>query len=124
MQKESEDRVETSLVNRIRHAGGKAYKFTSPGTGGVPDRIVVLNGSVWFIELKSTEGRPTNLQKKRIRELARMGAKVTVLGSCSEVDEFVKCLSNGRGMQELVKRQAEKYGLSEECYEQKNKNRV
>lgn len=111
MQKESEKRVEEYLTKRIRGAGGKAYKFESPGTAGVPDRVVTINGSTWFVELKSTEGKPTELQKKRIRELALMNQNVTILGSCSEVDAFVSRLDDRIGMIAFRLQQAKKYDL-------------
>ena len=34
--------IEKKLVNEIRKMGGEAFKWTSPGNDGVPDRIVML----------------------------------------------------------------------------------
>lgn len=39
-----ESGVEKELVARVQGAGGEAYKFTSPGRRGVPDRLVLLPG--------------------------------------------------------------------------------
>ncbi|MDU2112388.1 MAG: VRR-NUC domain-containing protein, partial [Clostridiales bacterium] len=38
----SEKEIEAYLRIRIKKLGGIAYKFTSPGNDGVPDRIVLL----------------------------------------------------------------------------------
>lgn len=109
--KESEKRIEQYLVKRIREAGGKAYKFESPGSAGVPDRIVVREGHTWFVELKSSTGRPTDLQKKRIRELALLGVDVTILGSHSDVDTFIRCIDCRYSMISFRLHQAKKYDL-------------
>ncbi len=48
--KESE--LERRFCRLVEQAGGKAYKFVSPGNSGVPDRIVVLpGGRIGFVEL-------------------------------------------------------------------------
>ena len=39
------------------------WKFTSPGTNGVPDRVMILpNGKVIFVELKVGSAKLTKLQ--------------------------------------------------------------
>ena len=41
---ERERNVERRLVDLVRRRGGLCLKWTSPGTVGVPDRIVVMPG--------------------------------------------------------------------------------
>ena len=49
-----ESELEARLVRGVKAAGGVAYKFVSPGSVGVPDRLVVLpGGKVVFVELKA-----------------------------------------------------------------------
>ena len=60
--------IERRLVDGVKKLGGRAYKWVSPGSNGVPDRIVILpGGKIIFIELKTTTGRLTDLQKIRTR---------------------------------------------------------
>lgn len=87
----AENRVETKLRDGIKAIGGRAYKFISPGCGGVPDRILCLpNGKVIFAELKSPKGTLSKLQELRINELRSMDQRVVVLNSTAEVDSFLK----------------------------------
>lgn len=62
--------IEKILVDEIRKAGGKAYKWVSPGNIGVPDRIVIWPcGFISFIELKKHGGKTTKIQDKQIETL-------------------------------------------------------
>ena len=63
----------------------------SPGRVGVADRIVLLPGGVvWFVELKSSTGRLSPLQKIFAADMARMGMQYSVLRSKEEVDELLQ----------------------------------
>lgn len=49
------------------------YKFLSPQNTGVPDRIFLKKGDIFFVEFKSKSGKLSKLQEyqiKRIREHA------------------------------------------------------
>ena len=66
--------IEAYLRDRVKEIGGKAYKFVSPGNGGVPDRLVCLpDGRAVFVELKAPGKKPTALQRAKHRELRKMG---------------------------------------------------
>lgn len=76
--KESE--LERKFGRLVREAGGKAYKFLSPGNAGVPDRLVVLpGGRIGFVELKRKGERPRKLQAHRMKELEDMGCFTAVV---------------------------------------------
>lgn len=75
-----ESTLERRFVNMVRKAGGKAYKFVSPGNLGVPDRIAILpRGRIWFVELKTETGRLSQVQKRQIDTLRSLGMNVFVL---------------------------------------------
>ena len=83
--------IERYLVRRAIEHGGKAYKWVSPGHVGVADRIVLLPGGVvWFVELKSSTGRLSPLQKIFAADMARMGMNYLVIRSKGEVDELLQ----------------------------------
>lgn len=83
--------IEKVLVDTVRTAGGRAYKFTSPGNDGVPDRIVCLpGGKIYFVELKTNTGRLTQLQSMQIKRLRDLGQQVYVTKGISGVCEFLR----------------------------------
>lgn len=86
-----ENIIESYLRNQVKILGGKAYKFVSPGNAGVPDRLVCLPGGIIiFIETKAPGKKPTVRQKKKQRELMKLGNCVLILDSKSAVDDFIK----------------------------------
>jgi Holliday junction resolvase len=68
-----ESDIERYLVQRVNAMGGLCWKFTSPGTAGVPDRIVVMNGHTVFVEVKAPGEIPRPLQVKRFRQIDDKG---------------------------------------------------
>lgn len=82
--------VEDYLRRRAKKDGFLCYKWTAPGTSGVPDDIVIGNGRVFFVECKATNGKLSELQKFRIREIEAHGAKVYVCYSREDIDEVLK----------------------------------
>ena len=85
-----ESELEKRFVEMVRQAGGKAYKFLSPGNDGVPDRIVVLpGGRIGFVELKRKGGKPRKLQKFRMEELESMGCFTAVVDSEESAENII-----------------------------------
>ena len=53
-----EKTIERHLVDGVKRLGGLCVKFVSPGTPGVPDRIIITaTGKIIFVELKTETGR-------------------------------------------------------------------
>ena len=91
MKKISEKAIEEYLRDQVKSRGGKAYKFVSPGNAGVPDRMIVLPGcEIFFVELKAPGKKPTQLQKKKIYELEKLGRTVFIADSKESVDEILR----------------------------------
>ena len=88
----SEAVIEQYLVKRVRAAGGVAYKFASLSHRGVADRIVCLPGQTWFVELKTTGGRLSELQKVFREDMLRLGQNYVVLWTKEDVDQWLTSL--------------------------------
>ena len=64
--------LENFLVKEVKSRGGICWKFTSPGTSGVPDRIVMApNGKVAFVEMKAPGKKLRPIQQKRADEIIK-----------------------------------------------------
>ena len=84
-----EKEIEKILVSEVKKLGGRAYKWTSPGNGGVPDRIVIFpNRPPVFVELKTDAGKLSALQKVQIDRLRALGQKVYVAYGLDGVSQF------------------------------------
>lgn len=85
-----EKTVEAYLRDKVKAAGGRAYKFVSPGNDGVPDRLVCLpGGRVYFVELKAPGKKPTSQQDLQIGRLLDLGCSVQVIDTKEKVDAFM-----------------------------------
>jgi hypothetical protein len=87
-----ESDIERYLVQRVNAMGGLCWKFTSPGTAGVPDRIVVMNGHTVFVEVKAPGEIPRPLQVKRFRQIDDKGGVMYWVDSNGQVDTLISVL--------------------------------
>lgn len=88
--------IEEYLRQRVKVAGGRAYKWVSPGNAGVPDRIVMLpGGRTAFVELKAPGKKPSPLQIAQGKKISNLGQVVVVIDSKQGVDEFITKLAAG-----------------------------
>lgn len=76
-----ESDIEKRLVSEIEQMNGYALKFISPGHAGVPDRIILLPGRVYFAETKAPGKRLRKLQQHWKQKLEGLGYKVFVVDS-------------------------------------------
>jgi len=87
----SEKMIERYLCDSIKQMCGVCLKYSNAGMVGYPDRICLLSGGVVFwVELKSKDGRLNEVQKIRIRQLRGMGHTVNVCRSKEDVDEVLE----------------------------------
>ncbi|MDJ0905388.1 MAG: hypothetical protein QNI96_05170 [Woeseiaceae bacterium] len=66
MAKITEKDLERYLVRQCKKHGVLCYKFSSPARRGVPDRVLIHNGTVLFLELKAPGKKPTQLQRHHL----------------------------------------------------------
>ena len=83
--------IEHKLVTETNKHGGFAWKFTSPGTAGVPDRIILLpQGKIGFVEVKASHKKPRAIQTRRLEQLRELGLKVFVLDDAEQIKNILE----------------------------------
>ena len=85
-----ESTIERHLVEGIKRLGGMCIKFTSPGTPGVPDRLIITStGRIIFAELKTEAGCLSKIQKYKIGQMMKRGADVRVVKGIDGVKQLL-----------------------------------
>ena len=72
------------------------FKWVSPGNSGVPDRIVLLDRQVCFVELKAPGKKPRPLQDYVIDKLRAAGYQTEVIDSKEGVDDLIELMTYNR----------------------------
>lgn len=90
-----EFQIEQHLVNQAAKKNFIAWKWQS-SRRGVPDRIVIGNGKVVFVELKAPGEKPTKQQEHVHGLLRAQGQEVWVIDSLEGVDELIERLARGK----------------------------
>lgn len=81
-----EKQIEQRLVKAVKARGGLCPKLVSPGTDGMPDRMVLLPDShMGFVEVKAPGEKPRPLQQRRHEQLRELGYKVSVLDNPEQI---------------------------------------
>lgn len=82
----SENSVEGRLKARVAELGGRAFKMLPWVQRGLPDRLVVIPGQVWFIETKAP-GKTLKKHQVRMRALIEgLGLNWATLDTRAAVD--------------------------------------
>lgn len=90
-----ERQVEQALIREVRKRGGIAPKFTSPGTAGMPDRLIILpGGHIGFVELKAPGQKPRPLQQRQIDRLADLGCMVRTIDHPNQIQDLINEITN------------------------------
>ena len=86
-----EKQIERKLVNAVKAQGGMCPKLVSPGTDGMPDRLVLLpKARIGFVEVKAPGKEPRPLQAKRHKELRDLGFQVFILDDPEQIPSILK----------------------------------
>ena len=90
MNQESEKTLEARLRKEIEKRGGMALKLSSQLHRGLPDRMVLLpNGVLYFVEMKTTGKKPTHLQTHCHEQLRALHFPVLVIDSTKALEDFL-----------------------------------
>ena len=81
-----EANIEKFLVAEVKRRNGVAVKLNPTGLKGIPDRLVILQDRVVFVELKRpVGGYAARLQRWWLRRLADLGHEAIIAATQAEV---------------------------------------
>ncbi len=88
--------LEQKLIKRAAAKGGWALKLSSPGTSGVPDRLLLMPGGIAaFVEVKAPGQKPRTLQLAQMKKLKQLGFPVFVLDDADQIEAILEEVSHG-----------------------------
>jgi len=91
-----EKTLECKLIKAVMEVGGICPKFISPGTDGMPDRLILLpGGCLAFIEVKAPGCKPRPLQVRRHEVLRSLGFKVFILDDELQIQSILSEILKG-----------------------------
>lgn len=86
-----EAKLEAKFRDRVKKAGGVAFKFVSPGYRGVSDRLVLIpGGKVVFAELKDGDKKLSALQIQFQKLLDFYRAEHVEIRYEEDIDKFIE----------------------------------
>lgn len=88
-----EAKLEAYFIKQAKIAHVWQNKFIS-GVTGVPDRIIIANGTTAFVELKAKDGRLSERQKLVIAQIRSHGGTVYVPFSKQDIDDIFAVITN------------------------------
>ena len=84
-----EAKVEDYFIEQCAKRGILETKFASPGRRGFPDRIAWGNGHTVLVEMKAINGRPSELQKLRVKQINEHGGIAVFAYTREAIDEIL-----------------------------------
>lgn len=85
-----ETRIEQALTAAVQARGGLCWKLTSPGTAGVPDRLIILpDGAHGFIEVKRPGGKLRPIQQHRLNQLHALDQPAYVIDQPNQIERVL-----------------------------------
>lgn len=85
--------LEQKFVTACKRMNWECWKLTSPGRRGVPDRLVIAQDKVAFVELKAKGGKFQPLQRYYLQMLNNFGHFTAVVDSEDAVLVFIASFS-------------------------------
>jgi len=84
-----ESKIETYLKQQIKRIGGLCYKFKST-VSGVPDQLVIFNGTMHLVEVKRPGETPRPNQVHVHGQIEKQGVPVHTVDTKETVDAFIQ----------------------------------
>lgn len=90
-----ESEIEHYLEWLCEQRGWLCEKVATTGTLGFPDRCVIADGRIVFVELKRPDHRPRKMQVRTLKRLRDHGAQACVVHDADTADLLVETIERG-----------------------------
>lgn len=83
--------IQTKIITRLEKAGWYVIKLIQTNKNGIHDLLCLKDGQPVFIEVKGRDGKQTELQKYREKELQKYGIKTMLINSEHNIEKLITC---------------------------------
>tara|TARA_R110002050_G_scaffold2501_4_gene14461 strand:- start:2529 stop:2783 length:255 start_codon:yes stop_codon:yes gene_type:complete len=81
----TEQQIQKKITDNLESDGWVVVKLMKTSTNGIPDLMCLRNGVAKFIEVKKPNGKISELQKYRIKQLRKQGFEAIVMDSTTNI---------------------------------------
>lgn len=81
----TEQQIQKKITDNLENDGWVVVKLMKTSTNGIPDLMCLRNGVAKFIEVKKPNGKISELQKYRIKQLRKQGFEAIVMDSTTNI---------------------------------------
>lgn len=74
-----ESKIQKEVIDKMEAQGFFVVKLIKTNKNGIPDLLCMRKDEYFFIEVKSSKGKLTEIQKYRLKELETFGVKTFVI---------------------------------------------
>lgn len=92
---ERESEVDRFMKREIHYFGYLYIKLTGTNANGLPDRMILGDGKVFFVEMKRPGEKPRKLQQIILRKLYRKGFRVYTVDNKRTAERLAEKIGGG-----------------------------
>ena len=81
----TESQIQKKIIDNFTDRGFLVVKLMKTNTNGIPDLMVLKNGVCKFIEVKKPNGKISELQKYRIKQLRKQNFDAVVMDGIDSI---------------------------------------
>lgn len=74
-----ESKIQKEVIDKMEAQGFFVVKLIKTNKNGIPDLLCMRKDEYFFIEVKSSKGKLTEIQKYRLKELETFGVRTFVI---------------------------------------------
>ncbi len=74
-----ESKIQAEIITKMEQQGFFVVKLIKTNKNGIPDLLCMRKDEYFFIEVKSSKGKLSEIQKYRIKELEAFGVRTFVI---------------------------------------------